>query len=338
MKRSIPLILICFIFLLGCGDSENKPSTKDYEKQFSVEIPAYLELSSFDVEASENVGSKVEPYYKARFKATVKLKTKTFELSNQENEATFIRPVADEGEKKEIYGMAGARLSAGNWKIDFNLENNPIPALGHPKDFFTGGRVIIVGTAEESEFKAQMEQKQLVAQQDAERALKAQQIEQEKQNAERERKANELIAERERKGKALAAELEIKRKATELEQAKKDEELRIFRETSPVYLVGQWSWTCCRGKYQYVMSITSHTPDGYFTGYFSDGNGKISGRLAGNNVEFTRVLGGWGSKEQKYIGKLAGSKPNLKIVQGTWSGAYEENGDGNDWHAEMTSQ
>lgn len=214
MKRSIPLILVCFIYLLGCGDSENKPSTKDYEKQFSVEIPAYLELSSFDVEASENVGSKVEPYYKARFKATVKLKTKTFELSNQENDATFIRPVADEGEKKEIYGMAGARLSAGNWKIDFNLENNPIPALGNPKDFFTGGRIIIVGTAEESDFKAQMEQKQLVAQQESEKALKAQQLEQEKQNTERERKR--IIDEQERQKATEATRLQQEARAKKL--------------------------------------------------------------------------------------------------------------------------
>jgi hypothetical protein len=232
MKHTSPVFALIALFLFGCGDSEKKPSTKDYEKQFAVQIPAYFELSSFDVEASENVGSKVEPFYKARFKATVKLKTKTFELASHENEATFIRPVADDGETKEIYGMAGARLSAGNWKIDFNLENNPIPNMGHPKDFFTGGRVILVGTAEETEFKAQQDQKRLAAEQEAEKAQKARQLEEEKQNAERERKANELAAERERKGKTLAAELDIKRKTAELEQAKKDEERRILRETS----------------------------------------------------------------------------------------------------------
>ena len=158
MKRSIRLILVCLFFLLGCGDSEKKPSTKDYERQFAVELPAYVELSSFEVEASANVGSKVEPVYKARFKATAKLKTKTFAIASQENEATFIRPVAEKGETKEIYGMAGARLSAGNWKIDFSLENDPIPALGHPKDFFSGGRILVVGSPEETEFKKQMEQ------------------------------------------------------------------------------------------------------------------------------------------------------------------------------------
>ncbi|MCM2272044.1 MAG: hypothetical protein NDJ18_05760, partial [candidate division Zixibacteria bacterium] len=92
MKYALRLFALVALFLLGCGDSEKKPSTKDYEKQFAVLIPAYFELSNFDVEASENVGSKVEPFYKARFKATVTLKTKTFELASRENEATFVRP------------------------------------------------------------------------------------------------------------------------------------------------------------------------------------------------------------------------------------------------------
>ena len=215
MKHTLPVFALIALFLLGCGDSEKKPSTGNYEKQFAVQIPAYFELSSFDVEASENVGSKVEPFYKARFKATVKLKTKTFELASQENEATFIRPVADDGETKEIYGIAGARLSAGNWKIDFNLENNPIPSMGQPRDFFTSGRVIVVGTAEETEFKAQMDHKQLVAQQEAEKALKAQQLEQEKQNAERERKRIAEEQERQRRNITLEAERKVAEKVAE---------------------------------------------------------------------------------------------------------------------------
>ena len=238
MKRSIPFILVCFIGLLGCGDSENKPSTKDYEKQFAVEIPAYLKLSSFDVEVSENVGSKVEPYFKARFKATVKLKTKTFELSSQENNAIFIRPVDDEGEKKEIYGMASTRLSAGNWKMDFNLENNPIPALGYPKDFFTGRRVIIVGTAEESDFKAQQEQKRLVAQQEAEKALKSQQAEQERLNAEHQRKRITDEQERQRRQITIEAERKVAEKAAEERfKAQQAEEEKLAVERDRIRLV-----------------------------------------------------------------------------------------------------
>jgi hypothetical protein len=232
MKSTSPVFALIVLLLFGCGESERKPSTRDYEKQFSVEIPAYFELSSFDVEASENVGSKVEPFYKARFKATVKLKTETFERASQENEVIFVRHVSDDGETKEIYGMAAARLSAGNWKIVFNLENDPIPNMGRPRDFFTDGRVIVVGTAEEDDFRAQQEQKRLVAQQEAEIEQNARQVEEQKQNAERERKENELAAEQERKAKALATELDIKRKAAELEQAKKDEERRSFRATS----------------------------------------------------------------------------------------------------------
>ncbi|MDI6803845.1 MAG: hypothetical protein QME58_08365 [Bacteroidota bacterium] len=230
--------------------------------------------------------------------------------------------------------MAGARLSAGNWKIDFNLENNPIPALGHPKDFFTGGRVIVVGTAEESDFKAQMEQKQLIAQQEADKALKAQQAEQERLNAEQQRKRIADEQERQRRQITLDAERKVAEKAAEEDRLRREKELAEFQQ-KPTYLVGNWSWTVCRGKYTYTMVINSHTPDGTFSGWLSDGAGKISGTLVGNRIRFTRVLTSLGNQQQSYSARLAGARPNLKMVDGTWSGAYEELGEGTDFHCEM---
>lgn len=100
-------------------------------------------------------------------------------------------------------------------------------------------------------------------------------------------------------------------------------------------LVGQWRWTSGRGRFRYVMYITSQTRDGHFRGYLSGENGIISGQVKGNDVEFTRVLTRFGNKEQTYTGELTGSKPYLKIVRGRWSGAFEENGEKQDWHAEM---
>ena len=108
-----------------------------------------------------------------------------------------------------------------------------------------------------------------------------------------------------------------------------------LQENSPQYLVGQWNFSSGRDKFKMVMSITSHTPDGKFTGYLSDENGTIIGDLKGDEIEFTRELTRFGGREQRYTGKLVGTRPNLKMVMGTWSGAFEENGDGTDWHAEM---
>lgn len=112
-------------------------------------------------------------------------------------------------------------------------------------------------------------------------------------------------------------------------------ESRSLQESSPQYLVGQWNWSSSRDKFKYVMSITSQTPDGHFTGYLCNENGNINGQLKGENIEFTRQVTRFGGMEQRYTGKLVGTRPNLKMVIGTWSGAFEENGEGTDWHAEM---
>jgi flagellar biosynthesis GTPase FlhF len=235
MRPSALFMVACVFLLLGCGESEKKPATSDYEKQFALQLPAYLQLANFDVEASENVGSKVEPFYKARFKATVKLKTKTFEVASQRAEVTLIRPVAEEGETKDIYGVASARLTAGNWRMEFNLENNPIPSMGQPRDFFTGARFIVVGSPEESEFKAQEEQKRLAAEQEEQTVQKARQLQEEKVAAERDRQLRALEAER-RLAKIAAekdaAERERQRLAHEAErrEAQKAEEQALRKQ------------------------------------------------------------------------------------------------------------
>jgi hypothetical protein len=235
MKHTSPVIALIALFLFGCGDSEEQPSTKDYQKQFAVQIPAFIELSSFDVEASENVGSKVEPLYKARFKATVKLKTKTFEIARQENGVIFIRPVADVGETKEIYGRAEAHLSAGNWIMSFRQENDPIPAMGRPRDFFTGGNVIVVGTAEESEYKTQQDQKRAAAEVEAEKALRARQAEEARVAAEREQQR--MIAEKEAKA---ADDRYQARHAEEVRQATERERMR-FKVVEAAYFTANHS-------------------------------------------------------------------------------------------------
>jgi Concanavalin A-like lectin/glucanases superfamily len=157
MKKNMVFSAILLVFLLGCSGSDKEPASNDYKSQFSITLPAYFSLSSFDIEASENLGTKVEPVFKARFKATISLKTDTYEMDRQNNDATFIKNIFHEGEKKDIYGIATAKLFAGSWKIEFTLENNPIRQMGRPKDFFTDNKVIIVGSQEETDYLSELE-------------------------------------------------------------------------------------------------------------------------------------------------------------------------------------
>jgi hypothetical protein len=225
MKKLMGALLSCVLLLQGCGHSEKSPATLDYAKQFAINIPAYWEIADFNVEATENVGNKVEPMYQARFKATVKLKTRTYEIASREDNALFIRPMADKGEKREIYGRALAELSMGNWKINFSLENNPIPSMGQPKDFFIEAKVIVVGTPEESEYRAQIRQERG-------KALKTQQLEEERQHAEQEKRR---IAE-EGEGKRA---IEAARRGQEAHAAKAEAEKVAVLEKHKAKLLGR---------------------------------------------------------------------------------------------------
>jgi hypothetical protein len=225
MPRYIISAMFCVLLLQGCGHSEKRPGTQDYAKQFAVSIPAYWEIADFNVEATENVGNKVEPMYQARFKATVKLKTRTYEIVSREDNALFIRPMADKGEKREIYGRALAELSMGNWKINFSLENNPIPSMGQPKDFFIEAKVIVVGTPEESEYRVQIRQERG-------KALKTQQLEEERQHAEQEKRR---IAEEEEGKRAI----EAARREREAHAAKAEAEKVAVLEKHKAKLLGR---------------------------------------------------------------------------------------------------
>lgn len=146
-------LLLCS--LLGCGSEPGGPTAKQLRSTFSVEIPGYWEVVSFDIEASQNIGTEVEPVYKSRFKATVGLKSDTFVGAGKEEEAIFIKPAATSGEKRELYGISTSKLHAGAWKTDFELQNNPLPDLGQPRDFFRGEKIIVMGSPEEEAFRTE---------------------------------------------------------------------------------------------------------------------------------------------------------------------------------------
>ncbi len=147
----ISFICISF-FIISCGNSNKGPSDNTLEQQFSVNLPAYFSVSSFDVKASENMGTDVEPIYKARYEATIKLGADTYDIDHGNEDVTFLKPLFQEGEKRTIYGIATATLQEGKWVIQFAMDNNPISQMGKPKDFFNARKIIIVGSKEESEF------------------------------------------------------------------------------------------------------------------------------------------------------------------------------------------
>src|SRR4051794_25717940 len=62
------LAVITFV-LIGCEGKSGGPTSKELRNRLAVELPGYVRTSSFNVEASQNIGSEVEPVFKSRFKA-----------------------------------------------------------------------------------------------------------------------------------------------------------------------------------------------------------------------------------------------------------------------------
>ena len=102
---------------------------------------------------------------------------------------------------------------------------------------------------------------------------------------------------------------------------------------SAVALKGSWQWRQCNDQYGLLMGIEPKD-DATFEGAFENGNGLIkNGRVRGNQITFDRVLGP--NSVQSHSGQLVNEGGRLKIINGVWTGAYQENCSGrNNWHAE----
>jgi hypothetical protein len=99
-------------------------------------------------------------------------------------------------------------------------------------------------------------------------------------------------------------------------------------------LTGTWAVACCNDALTGTMTITQQQ-GGSFSGIMEGGllSQSVVGRVQGDLVEFDRRTD---EGPQRWSGRLVGSGPDLRIVGGVWSGAYEgrfAQGQRN-WHAE----
>jgi len=147
-------LLVAALFTACKSDpAESGPTEEELESRLATDLPAYISIAKFKIDASENIGDKVDPVFKSRFRAVIRLNTDTFLEASRENGAIIVMPHLKSGEERELFGKTTSRLRAGAWLVNFNLENNPVPDMGKPRDFFSGGKVLIRGSSEETAFR-----------------------------------------------------------------------------------------------------------------------------------------------------------------------------------------
>ena len=160
MKKLVLATFVVFS-LLGAVLAQEEaaqegPSGEELAASFAATLPPGWSLSAFNIEASENYGTTVEPEWFYRFNAPVALAADTFMDAGRDGSVTLLTPLGTAGETRTFYGLASAVRQRGDWLITFDLENNPTAGMGNPRDFFSG-RLIVKGSEEEAAYRAQRE-------------------------------------------------------------------------------------------------------------------------------------------------------------------------------------
>lgn len=153
MNGTAPARLLSLVLLVSCSGGIG-PTRAELEGRLGESIPPSWEIRSFAVEASENLGTTVEPLVKSRFKAEVQLREDTYTVGHITDDISFLKPVGKKGERREVYGVAGSVQKAGSWQTVFDFENDLFYDSGFLLDS-SSERMIVIGSPEETAFLEQ---------------------------------------------------------------------------------------------------------------------------------------------------------------------------------------
>lgn len=164
----LPLTAIfCFpvVLIAGCSQN-NSPSQAAIKESLQEKLPSYSEVESFQIEKSENLGTKTEPKIQARFRASLRISEDLYDTAASDDfnlsrrplasDIKFLTKVTDKGKKLKVYGLSVSEQYADTWSTDFKFEENPFSSLGTPRRQFRE-KTIVKGSAEEKKYKQERE-------------------------------------------------------------------------------------------------------------------------------------------------------------------------------------
>lgn len=151
-------IEITLCILSGCkGDPvQSGPKESELRLHLATSLPAYLSVSDFHVEASQNIGNQIQPIYKSKFKASVTINTDTYREVEKINEDIIIALVKQKGSTIDVYGTITSVYTSGSWTNEIILENDPVILVGNPRDFYPAGTAHLLGSPEERALREQI--------------------------------------------------------------------------------------------------------------------------------------------------------------------------------------
>lgn len=161
MKASIFAVVVSLVtpILLTSCSTDPQPSKSEIEQALAAQLPAFARVSRLSVEATENMGTKVEPVWHSRLRATVTVTSPTFTPDGTDGRVVFLRVIKRDGETTELFWKSVSTLYEGKWRIIF--EGRPIES-GLPESAF-GQNVIIRGSKAETAYLAEQAQQERLA-------------------------------------------------------------------------------------------------------------------------------------------------------------------------------
>ena len=145
MKATISGILLALaLVVVGPmqGQAQEAPTEAQVAEGLSFEIPAIWVVESLTIQATQNVGSIVDPDIRMRIRATARLQQATFGFVSQIDDVTVLAPVLPEGHVVELFGFASARLYRGEWEYSFDFQGSAFEGSGAPRSSFSGRTVL----------------------------------------------------------------------------------------------------------------------------------------------------------------------------------------------------
>jgi hypothetical protein len=204
------LILGGIAWFMWPAGSSSGPDPKLLVSRLTSELPAYIKLTGFQVTTVDR-GNEATPVIRTRFQARLVARADTFVETRKDGDIVFLAPRLSTGAVQPVTGSALSRLNAGEWQTEFTLEDNAIARFGTPREFYTGTRVLVEGSAEELAYREEQQRGSEEA-----KALEAQRVEAQLAAEERRREEARLQVERAR---AAAAEAERERGQSERQLA-----------------------------------------------------------------------------------------------------------------------
>ena len=155
LRRFGTVLAVCLLFVAGCS-GENKPSEAQLREALVLEVPSYVTVIDFSVDAMENTGNEVEPNYIARFNAKVESNEALYARDGAEGDVLFLLDKTAAGTVLDLFGKSSSQLYQGEWRHDLYVEGNTLSALGRPLAEFADRTTIVRGSAEETAHYAQL--------------------------------------------------------------------------------------------------------------------------------------------------------------------------------------